>query len=100
MTKKNPAAAFWLDISGGERILKLMAVPLIRQSAQAIADRAMGLRGNKSTTLTVEMSIGSPNKRGGTRAVASVVDQSPYAKEHYRIEMRKAVQKSIDAGRV
>lgn len=100
MAKKNPTAAFWLDISGGERILKLMAVPLIKQSAQAIADRAMGIRGSKSTTLTVEMSIGSPNNRGGTRAVASVVDQSPYTKEHYRIEMRKAVQKSIDAGRV
>ena len=98
--KTTTTAAFWLDIAGGEVVLKQMAIPLVKQSAQAIANRAMGLRGEKATTLTVEMSEGAPNKRGGTRAVASIVDQSKYAKEHYRIEMRKAVQKSIDAGRV
>lgn len=100
MAKKTSKTGFWLDLAGGEVVLKQMAIPLIRQSAQAIANRAMGLRGDKATTLTVEMSVGAPNKRGGTRAVASIVDQSKYAKEHYRIEMRKAVQKSIDAGRV
>lgn len=96
----NSKNAFWLDISGGAVVLQQMAADICRQSAQAIADRATVLRGSKSTSLAVEMSIGSPNKRGGVRAVASVVDKSAYAKEHYRIEMRKAVQKSIDAGRV
>ena len=93
----NSKNAFWLDISGGAVVLQQMAAEICRQ---AIADRATGLRGSKATSLAVEMSIGSPNKRGGVRAVASVVDKSAYAKEHYRIEMRKAVQKSIDAGRV
>lgn len=91
---------FWLDISGGAVILQQMAIPVIKQSAEAIAKRAMGLRGNKSTTLIVEMSTGSPNKRGGVRAVASVVDASKYATDHYRYETKKAVQKSIDAGRL
>lgn len=87
---------------GGKDIIQDMAMPIVKKSAEAIADRASSISGSltsKPIQFRVYTGIGSPNKRGGTRAVAEIVADDVYD-EHRRYTGYAAVQKSKDAGRV
>lgn len=87
---------------GGQDIIREMAMPLVKRSAEAIASRASGISGSITSNpiqFSVKTSIGLPNRRGGTRAVAEIVANDVYD-EHQRYVGLTAIQKSKDAGRV
>lgn len=88
---------------GGKDIIQNMAMPLVKKSAEAIADRATRVSGgitSKPVHFKVETYIGLPNRRGGQRAVAEVVADGAVISEHQNYSAYTAVQKSKDAGRV
>lgn len=88
---------------GGRDIIQNMAMPLVKKSAEAIADRATRVSGgitSKPVHFKVETYIGLPNRRGGQRAVAEVVADGAITSEHQNYSAYTAVQKSKDAGRV
>lgn len=90
-------------VGGGKDIIQDMAMPLVRKSAEAIADRATRVSGgitSKPVHFKVEAYIGLPNRRGGQRAVAAIVADGPVISEHQNYSAYTAVQKSKDAGRV
>lgn len=92
--------SFALDTDAGQEILTNMAAPIIKQAAQAIAERANGMASSMSSEppqITVSTSIGTIRK--GTRAIATIkVDADGDAHKRYIGIM--ALQKSQDAGRV
>lgn len=88
---------------GGKDIIQNMAMPLVKKSAEAIADRATRVSGgitSRPVHFKVETYIGLPNRRGGQRAVAEVVADGAIISEHQDYSAYAAVQKSKDAGRV
>lgn len=87
---------------GGEDIIRSMAMPVVEQSAQAIASRATSIAGRisrKPPEFSVKTYVGEPNRRGGTRAAAAIIADDVYD-EHEQYVGFTAVQKSKDAGRV
>lgn len=91
--------SFALDPSGGEDILQIMAMPIVKQSADAIAARATGMAGSLSSkppAITVETKIGTI--RRGVRAIATIKAEGNSARQNYVGWL--ALSKSKDAGRV
>lgn len=92
--------SFAMDTKAGEEILTQMAMPIIKQSAQAIAARANGMAGGMSSRppqISVSTSFGTI--RRGTRAIATIkADGGGDAHRSYIGTV--ALSKSIDAGRV
>lgn len=89
-------------VGGGKDIIQQMAMPVVKKSAEAIADRASSISGSitsKSIEFRVNTGVGMPNRRGGTRAYAEIVADNVFD-EHQRYSGYTAVQKSKDAGRV
>lgn len=87
---------------GGQDIIRDMAEPLVKASAEAIAERARNISGSltsKPISIKVDTHLGLPNKRGGKRAYA-VVEADGIIDEHENYIAYTAVQKSKDAGRV
>lgn len=91
--------SFSLDPAGGRDILERMAMPVVKQSAEAIAARARGMASSLSTDppeITVTAAVGTIKR--GTRAIATVRAQGSDPHENY-IGFT-ALAKSKDAGRV
>lgn len=91
---------FQLDTAAGEQILTAMAMPVIKQSAEAIAARANGMAGGMSSdppTIAVTTRFGTIKR--GTRAIARIeVDADGDAHKQY-IGVT-ALMKARDAGRL
>lgn len=91
--------SFALDPTGGEEILQRMAMPIVKQSADAIASRARSMVGtltSKPPAITVEARVGTI--RRGVRAIATVKAEGHDARSNYVGWV--ALSKSKDAGRV
>lgn len=89
-------------VGGGQDIIQQMAMPLVKKSAEAIAQRAGSISGSitsKPIEFKVNTYVGLPNRSGGKRAVAEVVADG-IVTDHQRYSGLTAVQKSKDAGRV
>lgn len=87
---------------GGQDIIREMAMPVVKKSAEAIAQRASSISGSitsRPIQFKVNTGLGLANRYGGTRAVAEIVADNVYD-EHQRCDGYEAVQKSKDAGRV
>ena len=87
---------------GGQDIIRQMAMPMVKKSAEAIASRASSISGSitsQPTQFKVETYVGNPNRRGGTRAVAEIVADNVFD-EHQKYAGLMAIQKAKDAGRV
>lgn len=91
---------FSLDTAAGEEILTAMAMPIIKQSAEAIAARAQGMASSMSSdppNIGVTTRFGTIKR--GTRAIARIeVDADGDAHKQY-IGVT-ALTKARDAGRV
>lgn len=92
--------SFFLDIGGGSQILTKMVEPVIKQSAEAIAARAISMAGAISSeppeiSVTTEI---RPAKRGGARVVGVIRARGRDAHQNY--VGHKALAKAKDAGRV
>lgn len=91
--------SFSLDPSGGEQILAKMAMPLVKQSAEAIAARARGMAASMSSnppSITVTTKVGTI--RRGVRAIATIKAEGNNSHSNYIGHV--ALTKSRDAGRV
>ena len=87
---------------GGQDIIREMAMPMVKKSAEAIASRASSISSSITSnpvSFKVNTYVGKPNRRGGTRAVAEIVADGVVT-DHQRYAGFTAVQKSKDAGRV
>lgn len=83
-------------------IIQDLAMPLVTKQAEAIAERANSISDALSSNppkIEVETYIGSPNKRGGMRAVAAVKPKSVISRHQDYIGY-KAAQLSKDAARL
>lgn len=92
--------SFYLDTKGGQDILVNMVAPVIKQSAEAIAQRANSMAGSISSEppeITVTMTT-QASKLGGARAVGLVRSIGRNAHQNY--VGHKALAKAKDAGRV
>ena len=92
--------SFHLDLGGGQEILTKMVEPVIKQSAEAIAQRARSMAGSISDeppVISVSTEI-RPSKRGGARVVGVVRATGRNAHQNYI--GHKALAKAKDAGRV
>lgn len=90
---------FSLDVKGGEDILQKMAAPIVKTSADAIADRATSMASSMTKTppsITVETKVGTIKR--GVRAIATV--RATGIDKHSLYIGRQAIIKSKDAGRV
>lgn len=90
---------FALDPSGGEEILQRMAMPIVKQSADAIAARATSMAGSMSSkppAITVQTKVGTI--RRGVRAIATIQAEGSDARSNYIGWY--ALSRSKDAGRV
>ena len=91
--------SFALDPTGGQEILQRMAMPVVKQSAEAIASRARGMAStlsSKPPAITVEARVGTIKR--GVRAIATVKAEGDDARSNYVGWV--ALSKSKDAGRV
>lgn len=92
--------SFQMDTQAGEEILTNLAMPVIKQSAEAIAARAQGMAASMSSDppeISVTTSFGTI--RRGTRAIATIkADSGGDAHKAYIGVM--ALTKARDAGRV
>lgn len=91
--------SFSLDIKGGEDILQKMCLPIIKQSAEAIASRARSIASSKSSntpTITIETKVGTIKR--GVRAISTIKAQGKNAHENYIGVI--ALSKAKDAGRI
>lgn len=91
--------SFALDPTGGEEILQRMAMPVVKQSAEAIAARATSIAGSMSSkppAITVSAKVGTI--RRGVRAIATVQAEGDDARSNYIGWY--ALSRSKDAGRV
>lgn len=97
MAKK---VSFALDTQGGEDILTAMAMPVIKQSAEAITARANAMAASMSSDPPqISMSSSFGTIRRGTRAIATIkADGGGDAHRTYIGVM--ALTKARDAGRV
>jgi len=92
--------SFHLDLAGGQEILTKMVEPVIKQSAEAIAQRARSMAGSLSSEppeITVSTEI-RPSKKGGARVVGVIRATGRDAHQNYI--GYKALAKAKDAGRV
>lgn len=90
---------FSLDTKGGENILQNMSAPIVKQVADAIANRATSMASSMTKdppSITVETKVGTI--RRGVRAIAIV--RATGIDKHSSYIGRQAIIKSKDAGRV
>lgn len=76
--------SFSLDIKGGEEILTAMAMPVIKQKADAIAARATSMAGSMSKnppSIAVTTKIGTIKR--GLRAIAYITAEGRDAHQNY-----------------
>lgn len=91
--------SFSLDVEAASVILTDMVAPLIKQSGEAIAQRARSIASASSShppEITVTSSVGTI--RRGRRAIATITAQGNDAHENYIGHV--ALAKAKDAGRV
>lgn len=90
---------FQLDPQGGRDILTGMAMPVVQQSANAIAARATNMASSISSDppeISVTSQVGTIKR--GTRAIATVRAQGQDSHQNYIGHL--AIAKAKDAGRV
>lgn len=91
--------SFQLDTVGGEEIITRMAMPYVKKSAEAIANRANSMAGGMTSdppTFNVSTKFGTI--RRGTRAIATISSEGGTARKNY--VAHTVLPKSKDAGRV
>lgn len=91
--------SFSLDTGGGEEILQKMAAPIIKQSADAIAQRATSMVQSMTSnppSISVSTTVGTIKR--GVRAIATITAQGSDAHSNYVGHL--ALTKAKDAGRV
>ena len=91
--------SFQLDTSAAEAILTDLAAPVVKQSADAIANRATSMAGSMTSQpidITVDQEVGTI--RRGKRSIATV--RAKGANAHVNYIGHQALTKAKDAGRV
>lgn len=76
--------SFAMDTKGGEEILTMMAMPTIKQKADAIAARANSMAGSMSKnppSITVSTKVGTIKR--GVRAIATIAAEGRDAHQNY-----------------
>ena len=76
--------SFFLDVLAGQEILTRMAMPVVKQKADAIAARATSMAGSMSKnppSITVSTRIGTVKR--GVRAIATVSAEGRNAHQNY-----------------
>ena len=76
--------SFYLDTAAAEEILTVMAMPVVKQKADAIAQRAQSMAGSMSKTppnIQVTTRIGTVKR--GVRAIAEITAQGKNAHQNY-----------------
>lgn len=90
---------FSLDPSGGADILQNMAMPVVKRSADAIAERARSMASSISNgppAITISSHVGTI--RRGVRAIATI--KADGIDEHQNYIGLVALSKAKDAGRI
>lgn len=91
--------SFAMDTGAGQDILTNMAMPVIKQSAEAILARANSMAASMSSDPPeITMTTGFGTIRKGTRAIATITAKGEDAHKQYIGVM--ALTKARDAGRV
>lgn len=93
--------SFQLDVDAANIILTDMVAPVVKQSADAIADRARSMAGSISSNppeITVTETIGVNPGGKGRRAIARITASGSDAHSNYVGHV--ALAKAKDAGRV
>lgn len=93
--------AFQLDTQAASEILTTMVAPLIKQSAEAIANRARSMAASMSSDppeIIVTTTVGVNRGGRGRRAIATVTANGKDAHSNYIGHV--ALAKAKDAGRV
>lgn len=91
--------SFQLDVEAASSILTEMAMPLVKQSGEAIAARAQSMAASMSSDppqISVSTTVGTVKR--GRRAIATVTATGRDAHQNYIGYM--ALTKARDAGRV
>lgn len=91
--------SFSLDTTAAAVILTDMVAPVIKQSGEAIAQRARSMAGSMSSDppeISMRMSVGTVKR--GRRAIATITATGKDAHENYIGHV--ALSKAKDAGRV
>lgn len=76
--------SFAMDTTGGEEILQSMAMPIVKQKADAIAARATSMAGsmsNRPPNITVTTKVGTIKR--GVRAIATIAAEGRDAHQTY-----------------
>lgn len=76
--------SFYLDTAAAEEILTKMAMPVVKQKADAIAQRAQSMAGSMSKTpptISVTTRIGTVKR--GVRAIAEIKADGKNAHQNY-----------------
>ena len=76
--------SFFLDTAAAEEILTVMAMPVVKQKADAIAQRAASMAGSMSKTppnITVTTRVGTVKR--GVRAIAEIRAEGKNAHQNY-----------------
>ncbi len=76
--------SFYLDTMAAQEILTKMAMPVVKQKAEAIAARANSMAGSMSSdppSISVSTRIGTVKR--GVRAIATVTAQGKNAHQNY-----------------
>lgn len=76
--------SFYLDTAAAEEILTVMAMPVVKQKAEAIAARATSMAGSMSSkppTISVSTRIGTVKR--GVRAIATISAEGKDAHQNY-----------------
>lgn len=76
--------SFYLDTAAAEEILTVMAMPVVKQKAEAIAQRAASMAGSMSKTppnFSVTTRIGTVKR--GVRAIAEIKAEGKNAHQNY-----------------
>lgn len=88
---------------GGEDIIQRMAEPMIRKSAEFIADRANrispAIRTTPQTFEVSESMIGMPNRKGGQRVYVEVKAKNRVGGDAYYNDYQ-TLRLALDAGRI
>lgn len=92
--------SFAMDTAAGEEILTQLAMPTIKQSAEAVLARAQGMASSMSSDPPeISMTTSFGTIRRGTRAIATIRSNSN-GNAHKNYIGVMALAKARDAGRV
>lgn len=91
--------SFAMDTQAGEEILTQLAMPVVKQAAEAITARAQSMASSMSSDPPeISMTTSFGTIRRGTRAIATISASGGDAHKKYIGVM--ALQKAKDAGRL